>query len=203
MNKKTLYLIIFVTIFGLISAVIVRTYLSKEKRIIIGKYLDVELLHIDKIDQAKQEYSNIRDISENCHLEQNVRRALSKRASKTFNDEKFLFGKDKDMLIAELKGMIGGIYEEVHIFDDMVHKWCESVKDDTIETFIDTKEGDEKFLELMRIRDHIISLRRKYITGIGDWIDLLLLGLPIFASILGIFRQFSSMRKKNNQAAKA
>jgi hypothetical protein len=202
MNKKTLYLIIFGVIVGLISVVIVRTYLSKEKRIIIAKYLELELLHIDKIEQAKAEYSNIREVSKDNHLPPDLIKTLNKHAYNIFMNEKFLIGKDKDLLISELKGMIGGIYDEVSILDDMVHKWCESVKNETIESFIDSKEGDEKYLELLRIRDYIISLRRKYITGIGDWLDLLLLGLPIFAAIFGIFGQIFSLKKKNNQAAK-
>ncbi|MFA4828770.1 MAG: hypothetical protein WC855_10455 [Thermodesulfovibrionales bacterium] len=202
MNTRPIRLIIFTIILISIVVLGIRTSITKNKRGIISDHLSREYLHIEKIDEARQEYINISEVSRARHLSNDLVGDLTQRTLRIFNDEKYLLGKDKDQLLSELRGMPGDVYKDILAFDKAVNEWCEMVKFDTIETFSKTG-GNQKFLALMKLRDNITTLKRKYVTGFVSWLDIFLLGVPLFAALTGIVGQIYSMlrqTKKNDQS---
>jgi hypothetical protein len=195
-NYFYLHLTIFGGILIFLTILLLTASVGSERKSIVIDFISKESAHIQNIDLAKTEYLHTKRVLENTNNNE-IKARLNERPFEIFRNEKFLLGIDKDAMIAELKGLPGTIDKEVVAFGNAINEWCESVKDDTIESFSTTPEGDQKFLALMRIRDQATTLRRMYSSSRFTLLDFILLGIPLLASLAGLIGQAYSLYKEH------
>ena len=188
-------LAIFGGILLFLTAFLIGVSINLEKKRIIFDFLSRQSIHIQNMDVAKQEYLHIQKALIDGK-DDALKLRLSARAVEIFKNEKFILGLDKDMMLAELKGLLLDIDKQVLVFGDLVDRWCESVKNDTIESFANTPDGDQKFFAVLRLRDQIVTIRRMYSSIQASQADLILIGIPLLGSLAGLMGQIFSIYKE-------